>query len=79
MVAGDDQLKRGPILEEILAHEAGRNRVAAGELLDSRLGPAATLFSFGCGDEARAAQAGQISRVTIRLLAVNVSIGAVLW
>ena len=65
MIAGDDQLERGPVLEEILAHETGRDGVAAGELLDPRFGPASALLGFGRGDEAGAAEAGEVGRVTI--------------
>ena len=65
MVAGDDQFECGPILEEVLAHEAGRNGVAAGELLDPEFGPATAFFGFGRGDEAGAAEAGEVGRMAI--------------
>jgi hypothetical protein len=63
--AGDDELERWPVLEEVLAHEARRDGVAPGELLDPCLGPAAAFLSFGCGDETRAAEPRQVGRVTI--------------
>lgn len=44
MVARNQQLELGDVFEEVLPHEPRRNGVAAGKLLDSAVGPAASLF-----------------------------------
>jgi hypothetical protein len=65
MIAGDDELELRPVFEKVLPHEPGRNCVAAGKLLDPTLSPASALFCFGRSDEAGAAKAGQICRMSV--------------
>ena len=65
VVAADHQLELRQIVEEILAHEARRNLVAAGQRLDLGFGPAPTFLGLGGGDQASAAQAGEVGRVPI--------------
>ena len=57
VVAGDDELELGIELEEVLAHEAALEAIAAGEGLDLGLGPECGRFlDFGGDGEADAAQ-----------------------
>ena len=65
MIAGNDEVQPRPIFEEVLAHEAGRDDIAAGELFDAAFGPAAALFGLDGCDEACAAQAGKVGRVAL--------------
>src|SRR5262249_38726429 len=65
MIARDNQLELRPILEEILPHEPRRNLVATCERLDPALGPTSTFFGLDGGDEACAAQAGNICGMPI--------------
>ena len=53
----DHQLELRQVIEEVLAHEARRDLVAAGQRLDLGFGPAPTFLGLGGGDEPRAAQA----------------------
>ena len=63
VVAGDDELELRHELEEVLAHEAGGDLVAAGQRLELALGPAPALLGLDRGDQARAAQARHVGRV----------------
>ena len=67
VVAGDDQLELRDELEEVLAHEAGGDLVAAGQRLEPALGPAPALFGLDRGHEPRAAQACHVGRVPLAL------------
>jgi hypothetical protein len=61
VVAGDEDLVGRSVFKEVLAHEARRDDVAPGQLLDLRLGPATALLGLGCGDEAQEAQAARLT------------------
>ena len=65
VVARDDEFERGPVLEEILAHEARGDGIAASELLNPAFRPASSFLRFGRGDEPCAAETGEIGRMAI--------------
>ncbi len=65
VVAGDEQLELRPVGEEVLAHEPGRDRVAAGQRLDLSLGPAPALLGLLRRDQPGAAQHRHVGRVAI--------------
>ncbi len=62
MIARDHEFETRRELEEILAHKARLDLVAAGENLDSA---PPSFLGFACAGEARAAQASQLSRVAV--------------
>ena len=65
VVACHKELELREELEEVLAHEARRDLVATGEVLELGLGPAFALFGFDGRNEARAAQSRHIGRVPV--------------
>lgn len=65
MIASDQQLECRDELEKVLPHEPRGNFIAASQRLDSRLRPAPAFLRLGRGDEPRAAQAGEVGRVTV--------------
>ena len=65
VVARDQELELRLELEEVLAHEAGFDALAACEGLDPAFGPAPALLGLARGDEPRAAQAGELGRVPV--------------
>ena len=65
VIAGDEQLELRPVGEEVLAHEPGRDRIAAGQRLDPRLGPAPARLGLLRGDQPGAAQHRHVGRVAI--------------
>src|SRR5262245_32484049 len=65
MVARDEELEGGVVVEEVLAHETRGDLVAAGQRLDLRFIPTPALLSFLCHDEPRTAQLGEIRWVTL--------------
>ena len=74
--ARHEQLELREELEEVLAHEARRDLVAAGEVLELRLGPALALFGFdGATKRAPRRPAISVGCRSVRV-SMKVSIGA---
>ena len=65
MVGSQPDLVAGGELEEVGVHASSPDRVAAGELLDERLGELAALLDFDGGGEADAAEVGEPCRVLV--------------
>jgi hypothetical protein len=63
VIADDHELELGVELEEVLAHIAALEAIAAGEFLKLSLGPGLADFDFAGDGEAAAAQAGDLCRV----------------
>ena len=63
VVAADEQLERRHEVEEVLAHEARGDLVAAGQRLDLGFVPAPALLRLLRHDQARAHELGEIGRV----------------
>ena len=73
------QLELRKEIEEILAHEARRDFVAAGQFLDARLRPAPALLGFGGGNQAGASSPASSVGCRSDLATVNVSIDVERW
>ena len=76
VVAGDHQLELRGEGEEVLAHVAGGDRIAAGERLEFAFGPALGALGFLGDDEADAAQEGELGRWRSLRVSQNISTGA---
>ena len=58
VVADDTDFERWLVVEKILPHEAGRDGISSGELLDPTLVPVSAGFGFMCDDQAGTAKGG---------------------
>ena len=67
VIAGDEQLELRAVGEEVLAHEAGADRVAAGECLDAGFRPVTAFLGFLGRHQPGAAQCGEVGGVPIVL------------
>ena len=65
VVAGDQQLELRRVFEEILAHEARLDAIAAGQRLDAGFVPVPALRRLDGGDQPGALQVGEVGRMPV--------------